>query len=54
MKKVLPYKIENFFGIKTKKLRYLAKMIGTINNQYETRIINHSSIKTGIKQPSEI
>lgn len=53
MKKVLLYKIENFFLIKTKKLRYLAKMIGTINNQYETRIINHSSIKQGLNNPAK-
>lgn len=44
---------ENLFLIKTKKLRYLAKMIGTINNQYETRIINHSSIKQGLNNPAK-
>lgn len=53
MKKVLLYKIEIFFWIKTKKLRYLAKMISTINNQYETRIINHSSIKQGLNNPAK-
>lgn len=53
MKKVLLYKIEIFFLIKTKKLRYLAKMIVTINNQYETRIINHSSIKQGLNNPAK-
>lgn len=29
-------------------------MIGTINNQYETLIINHSSIKLGLKNPANI
>lgn len=53
MKKVLLYKMKIFFLIKTKKLRYLAKMIGTINNQYETPIINHSSIKQGLNNPAK-
>lgn len=29
-------------------------MIGTINNQYETRIINHSSIKLGLNNQVNI
>lgn len=55
LKKVLLYKLKYNFNIKPKNYGFLGvKMIGTINNQYETRIINHSSIKLGLNNPANI
>lgn len=56
LKKCSSIQIKHNFNIKLKNYGVFwgVKMIGTINNQYETRIINHSSIKLGLNNQANI
>lgn len=56
MKKCFSIQIKYNFNVKLKNYGVFwgVKMIGTINNQYETLIINHSSIKLGLNNPTNI